>query len=134
MPALAGDRTPLPVIEKAKAGSECIADPATMRRDHPSMLKHQRDDTVRGGVRGAKASLKACVECHASATTHSVAQAPTDFCSSCHRYAAVSIDCFECHATKPAGAAAQALRGLPQATAAVTGTVPATTPATQVQR
>ena len=51
-----GSRVPKPVIEPARAGTQCIADPATMRRDHPAMLKHQRDDTVRGGIRGAKAS------------------------------------------------------------------------------
>ena len=33
-------RTPLPVIEKAKAGSTCVADPATMRRTHMDLLKH----------------------------------------------------------------------------------------------
>ena len=30
-----------------------------------------------------------------------MAQAKTDFCVSCHSYAAVKIDCFECHASKP---------------------------------
>jgi predicted CXXCH cytochrome family protein len=98
----AGDsRTPRPVIEPARAGTQCIADPATMRRDHPSMLKHQRDLTVHGGIRGAKASLKACIDCHASAATGSVAKADTNFCVSCHQYAAVRIDCFDCHATRP---------------------------------
>ncbi len=104
--ALAGDsgdsRVPLPTIESARAGTSCIADPATMRRDHPSMLKHQRDETVHGGIRGAKASLKGCIGCHASAKTASVAAAPGDFCQSCHSYAAVKIDCFECHSAKPA--------------------------------
>jgi hypothetical protein len=108
-PALAGGagtsndlRVPLPAIEAARAGTVCIADPATMRRDHPSMLKHQRDETVHGGIRGAKASLKGCIDCHASAKTTSVAAAPGDFCQSCHGYAAVKIDCFECHSAKPA--------------------------------
>ena len=95
-------RVPLPTIESARAGTTCIADPATMRRDHPSMLKHQRDETVHGGIRGAKASLKGCIDCHASTKTGSVAAAPGDFCQSCHSYAAVKIDCFECHSAKPA--------------------------------
>jgi hypothetical protein len=104
--ALAGDgRTPLPTIEPARAGTQCIADPATMRRQHPAMLKHQRDDTVHGGIRGAKASLKGCIECHASPVSGSVAKVETNFCVSCHAYAAVQIDCFECHATRPATAA-----------------------------
>ena len=101
-PALAADsRVPKPVIEPARAGTQCIADPATMRRQHPAMLKHQRDDTVHGGIRGAKASLKACIDCHASTTTASVAKVETNFCVSCHSYAAVKIDCFECHNSKP---------------------------------
>ena len=100
-------RTPQPVIEKARAGTVCVAEPAVMRRDHPTMLKHQRDATVHGGIRGAKASLKACVACHASATTGSVAASEGNFCVTCHSYAAVRIDCFECHATRPHAAAAR---------------------------
>lgn len=124
----ANSRTPKPVIEAARAGTQCIADPATMRRDHPAMLEHQRDQTVRGGIRGAgppqaassplgggrrvasggptftaKASLKGCIACHASPVTASVAKSETNFCVSCHIYTAVRIDCFECHATRPAG-------------------------------
>ena len=101
-PAQAAEpRTPQPVIEPARAGTQCIADPATMRRGHPAMLEHQRDETVRGGIRGAKASLKACIACHASPTTRSVAGSDTNFCVSCHNYTAVRIDCFGCHATQP---------------------------------
>jgi len=106
--ALAGDsRVPLPEIAPARAGTQCIADPPTMRREHPSMLKHQRDETVHQGIRGAKASLKGCVDCHASAASGSVAAAAGDFCVSCHSYAAVKIDCFECHSGKPRAKVAQ---------------------------
>lgn len=103
--AVAGEpagRTPRPAIEPARAGTQCVAPPDVMRRDHPQMLKHQRDETVHRGVREARDSLQRCVGCHASAATGSVAQAKTDFCSSCHAYAAVKIDCFECHASRPA--------------------------------
>jgi hypothetical protein len=101
--AVAGDegRTPKPVIERAATGAQCVGDPAFMRRNHMDLLKHQRDDTVRQGVRSAAYSLKACVECHASRKTGSVVRAPTDFCVSCHSYAAVKTDCFECHAAEP---------------------------------
>lgn len=98
--ALTSSRVPKPVIESARGG-QCVEDPAIMRRNHMEYLKHQRDDTLRGGIRGAKYSLKACIECHASQTTNSVTAAPTNFCISCHSYAAVKIDCFECHATQP---------------------------------
>ena len=103
-------RTPTPAIERAVKGERCVEDTATMRRDHMRMLEHQRDETVHGGIRGARHSLKGCIDCHASAKTGSVVAAPTDFCSSCHLYAAVKIDCFECHASKPAAKVAQGAR------------------------
>ncbi len=93
-------RVPRPVIEPAQGG-ECVADPAFMRRKHMDLLRHQRDETVHAGVRGAKVNLKECIGCHASRSSGSVAAAQTNFCVSCHSYAAVKIDCFECHATKP---------------------------------
>jgi hypothetical protein len=93
-----------PVIEAARGG-ECVADPAFMRRNHPDLLKHQRNETVHLGVRDARASLKGCIGCHASTETSSVAVGKNDFCVSCHSFAAVQVDCFECHASKPQGAA-----------------------------
>ena len=101
-------RTPMPSIEPAASGDKCVADPAFMRRNHMDLLKHQRNETVHLGVRDARASLQGCIGCHASAKTGSVAQAQGDFCVSCHAYAAVKIDCFECHANKPQRAAAAA--------------------------
>jgi hypothetical protein len=98
-----------PVIEPAQRGEQCIADPAYMRRHHMEMLNHQRDGTVRQGIRSAGASLQACVNCHASERTGgSVAKAPTGFCVSCHLYAAVKTDCFDCHASTPSAAKALA--------------------------
>ena len=93
-------RVAQPVIEAARGG-QCVADPAFMRRNHMGLLKHQRDDTLRGGIRTGQYSLKACIDCHASKTTNSVAASDTNFCQSCHTYAAVKIDCFECHTNKP---------------------------------
>jgi hypothetical protein len=84
-----------PVI-RIERGEACVAPVAEMRRDHMKMLFHQRDRTMRQGIREARASLKGCVECHASQKTGSVL-GKEGFCSSCHEYAAVKIDCFECH-------------------------------------
>jgi predicted CXXCH cytochrome family protein len=89
-----------PVIEKARSGP-CVDLPEVMRRQHPELLKHQRNETVHRGVRDARASLKGCIDCHASAGSNSVASAKNDFCVSCHSFAAVKVDCFECHASKP---------------------------------
>jgi len=99
--AVAGGRTPKPVVEAARGG-QCVEDPAFMRRNHMQLLKHQRSDTLRAGVRTGKYSLKECIACHASQTTNSVNANGDNFCQSCHNYAAVSIDCFGCHANKPA--------------------------------
>ena len=99
MLASASERVPKPAIEIAKPG-KCVEDTATMRREHPDMLTHQRDLTVHEGIRTRKHSLKECVDCHASAKTGSVL-GQKGFCQSCHDYASVRIDCFSCHAAKP---------------------------------
>ena len=93
-------RVSQPVIEAARGG-ECVSNPAFMRRNHMQLLKHQRDDTLRSGIRTGQYSLKTCIDCHASKTTNSVAASDTNFCQSCHTYAAVKLDCFECHTNKP---------------------------------
>ena len=93
-----------------KAQGSCVDDPAAMRRHHFDFLHHQRDDTLRAGIRGAKYSLKECVTCHASTTATGKpvpVDAPGQFCQSCHAYAAVTIDCFGCHATTPQTAEAK---------------------------
>ena len=84
-----------PVV-KIERGEACVAPVAEMRRDHMQMLFHQRDRTMRQGVREPRFSLKGCVDCHASQKTGSVL-GKEGFCASCHEYAAVRIDCFECH-------------------------------------
>ncbi len=97
---VSASRVSQPVIEAARGG-QCVADTAFMRRNHMQLLKHQRDDTLRSGIRTGQYSLKTCIDCHASKTTNSVAASDTNFCQSCHSYAAVKIDCFECHTNKP---------------------------------
>jgi hypothetical protein len=97
---------PKPVITKAVKGEQCVEPNDYMRRNHMKLLDHHRDETVLQGVRTKKYSLKECINCHASAKTGSVAAAKEDFCVSCHSYAAVKIDCFDCHSTKPKGSTA----------------------------
>ena len=81
---------------KIERGEACVAPVEEMRRNHMKLLFHQRDRTMREGVRTTRFSLKGCVDCHASAKTGSVL-GEEGFCSSCHAYASVKIDCFECH-------------------------------------
>ena len=88
-------RVALPAV-KIEKGEACVAPTEDMRRDHMNRLLHQRDRTLRQGIREPRFSLKRCVECHAGRETGSVL-GKDGFCSSCHTYASVSIDCFECH-------------------------------------
>ncbi len=88
-------RVAAPVV-KIEKGDACVAPTDEMRRDHMTMLLHQRDRTVRQGLRETRFSLKQCVDCHASQKTGSVI-GNEGFCASCHSYASVKIDCFECH-------------------------------------
>ena len=94
---------PLPDPPAGKGG-QCVAPTEIMCRDHPELLNHQRDETVRNGIRTRRFSLKECVACHAVAGSDGKPVGyddPKYFCRECHDYAAVRIDCFECHASKP---------------------------------
>ena len=99
-PSAQAGEVPLPKPAKAFKGEQCVEPTDVMRRDHMEFLKHQRDETLREGVRGNKYSLNACIDCHA-VTSPDVAGGKVrtlkPFCAECHSYAAVSIDCFQCH-------------------------------------
>lgn len=92
-------------------GKGCVDDTPVIRRNHMVFLKHQRDETVHNGIRGAKHSLAGCVNCHASkgaSGTPEPVNGEGQFCQTCHSYAAVSIDCFQCHRTIPSEEASSA--------------------------
>lgn len=94
----------LPVIPLPAEGGECVQPTDVMRRDHMRFLMHQREETVHQGIRGSKHSLVGCIECHAQKDLQGVAipvDAKGQFCESCHTFAGVRIDCFECHAAVP---------------------------------
>lgn len=104
LPQAASAEVPKPHIPEAK-GEKCVEPTDVMRKNHMKFILHQRDETMRHGIRTKKHSLKNCIECHnAPDENGKVAniKTPDHFCSSCHTYAAVKIDCFECHADKPA--------------------------------
>ena len=101
-----------PALDAARSGP-CVEDPLLMRRVHMEFLKHDRDDTVRRGIRPVKHSLAACVDCHANAKDGSVLGSERHFCQGCHAYAAVKLDCFDCHASKARTATAAAAAPAP---------------------
>lgn len=97
-PLSVGAGTAGPVIKIENPG-QCIAPVEEMRRNHMSMLKHTRDRTMRQGIRGEKASLNGCIDCHASKATGTVL-GKDGFCQECHTYTAVKLDCWDCHQPK----------------------------------
>jgi len=101
LPAFAG--VPTPDIPKGK-GEKCVEETEFMRKNHMELILHQRDETVHKGIRTKKHSFKECINCHAVKGDDNVPVSfknPKHFCNSCHTFAAVKIDCFECHASRP---------------------------------
>lgn len=92
----------IPAPAKPAAAERCVEPVEVMRRDHMTFLDHQRDRTVIDGERGSRYSLVGCIDCHNPADSGEVIryQDPRHFCADCHRYASVTIDCFECHADR----------------------------------
>ncbi len=85
-------------------GGQCDLDPKEMRVKHMTLLDHKRDQTMRDGIRTKKYSLKNCIACHAvkdESNKYVTVKDERHFCRSCHDYAAVRIDCFDCHASRP---------------------------------
>jgi hypothetical protein len=111
---LINEGIPIPNPPKAKQNvsetQQCVEPLEKIRRDHGHLLQHHRDETVHKGIRTKKHSLVACIDCHV--TPNSQGDYPSilsseHFCRSCHTYAAVSIDCFQCHASKPLESSSQ---------------------------
>lgn len=123
--ALAASAIPAGAQEKSKAGPQftlpkstekcvhdpnfaktgkCVRDTPFMRRNHMKLLLHKRDQTMHNGIRTKSASLKECINCHVTkdeAGNPIKVSNPKHFCAACHRYAAVKLDCFECHRSTP---------------------------------
>jgi len=116
----ASARTPKPVLVIEK-GDRCVEDTAYMRRNHMKLLLHHRDDTVHKGIRTEKHSLQNCINCHASSKNNSVLGSDENFCQSCHTYAAVKLDCWDCHSSKPKQQAAMPAPALATAPAVSAG-------------
>jgi len=102
-----GGRVPMPNEVEGK-GEQCVEPIEVMRRDHMNFILHQRDETMHKGIRTKQHSLKECINCHVQPTadgSYPSIKTKEHFCNSCHTYAAVHIDCFQCHATHPVGKA-----------------------------
>ncbi|GMR16954.1 MAG: sulfate reduction electron transfer complex DsrMKJOP subunit DsrJ [Gammaproteobacteria bacterium] len=106
----AGELGPVQPKAKKKASekTECVEPVGIMRKNHMKFLLHKRDETLREGVRTKEHSLTECIACHVTPNDKGeFARIGEDghFCSSCHNYAAVNEDCFDCHSDLPEDAA-----------------------------
>ena len=97
--------TPFPTVhEPSDESLKCIQPEAEMRRNHMKYILHERDETMHEGVRGEPGSLAACINCHVEPDENGEIagiESKEHFCNACHQYAAVQIDCFQCHADRP---------------------------------
>lgn len=98
-------------------GEQCVEDTEWMRSNHFETVLHQRDETVIHGIRTTEHSLKNCIDCHITPNANGdfarYSNSEEHFCASCHEYAAVSIDCFQCHADRPESAVREAIKNQP---------------------
>jgi len=97
--------TPFPKIQEPEGeGVKCVQPEEEMKRNHMNYILHQRDKTVYEGIRTETYSLAKCIDCHVEPDENGhIASIESDehFCNTCHQYASVQIDCFECHADRP---------------------------------
>jgi nitrate reductase gamma subunit len=92
-------------------------DPTVMIANHPRFLFSYRTGFVHHGIQTPGDNLERCVTCHVVKDTAGQpvsADSPKFFCRACHDKAAVSIDCFECHNSRPVPSGAAAYESAPQ--------------------
>ena len=123
--------TPFPTINEPSKAEKCIQPEDEMRRNHMNYILHERDETMHEGIRGEPSSLANCIDCHVEPNENGEIagiESKEHFCTACHEYASVQIDCFQCHADRPqkyikrnGGETAHLKHELEQALAAATG-------------
>ncbi len=107
LPAVAPADVPFPDIPKGK-GEKCVAPTDEIRKTHMDLLLHKRDLTMHQGIRTKQYSLRECLNCHVQPKadgSYPDVESKEHFCNTCHSYAAVKIDCFQCHVPLPDEAA-----------------------------
>jgi hypothetical protein len=114
--ASSDENSPGPFIPKAQRRYSdeqgCVEPTGEMRANHMKYILDQRDATMHEGIRTRQYSLVECINCHVSdAPDAPRIDSEKHFCNSCHTYAGVSIDCFQCHADRPVKTRFQPLSG-----------------------
>jgi hypothetical protein len=92
-----GGKAGAPELQVVKNSKQCVAATSYMRVHHMNLLNEWRDEAVRdgnrtyvglGGVKYTKSLRGTCMGCHTSRV---------EFCSRCHQYAGVKLQCWDCH-------------------------------------
>jgi len=89
---------------KAAGLENCVRETGFMRRNHMELIEHQRNLTVHQGIRSITNSLAVCIDCHVGYDQQRQpvpVYADGQFCRNCHEFAAVDMNCFDCHAGVP---------------------------------
>ena len=100
----ADDWTPRPVIPKAQ-GERCVEPTEVMRKWHNEIVRPADGSSAPRTL--PHHDIAGCVSCHAERDKNGAyvpVNAEGQFCESCHRFSAVSINCFSCHAATPQAA------------------------------
>jgi hypothetical protein len=112
---------------KAAGLENCVEATDYMRRNHMELIKHERHIVVHQGIRDSNHSLAGCVACHVAPGPDQKpvsVYAEGQFCSRCHEYTAVDVNCFGCHATVPTAVSSEGIAEVPVRDAAVGGNTP----------
>ncbi len=117
LPLHADDHEGLPAVPKA-TGEPHPEGNEYWRKNHMTLLLHDRDLTLREGEReDIQASLESCFDCHTVKDEAGEAVTIEDerhFCRVCHDYTAVKPDCFTCHRSTPSDNVANRLMATPE--------------------
>jgi len=89
------------VPHPTNGSTECVQPEDEMKKNHMNYILDQRDKTMHKGIRTKQYSLKECINCHVPKDSEVRYGDDQHFCSSCHNFTGVSIDCFQCHMDRP---------------------------------
>ncbi|HED33939.1 MAG TPA: hypothetical protein ENJ08_06935 [Gammaproteobacteria bacterium] len=89
------------VPHPTNGSTECVRPEDDMKANHMKYILHQRDETMHKGIRTETFALHECINCHVEKNSKARFGDSEHFCSSCHNFAGVSIDCFQCHNDRP---------------------------------
>lgn len=86
-----------PELTLGTAEKNCVLPVDAMRATHMQLLHEWRDTVVRTGQRMTHMADGRPIRMSLTGTCLGCHPKKAEFCDRCHNYAAVTLDCFECH-------------------------------------